>query len=84
MIRARSEAITFNRDDLEKVARHMAQSQIAGSSFIGKFGEQSVRWLPDGSIEVTTTYVHGSYEDLPQLTQEEPETSPAVSGKRKR
>jgi len=82
MIRARSEAITFNRDDLEKVARHMAQSQIAGSSFIGKFGEQTARWLPDGGVEVTTTYVHGSYEDLPQLAEE---SQPAqITGKRKR
>jgi hypothetical protein len=79
MIRTRSEVITFSRDDLEKVARHMAQSQIAGSSFVGKFGEQSARWLPDGSIEVTTTYVQGSYDDLPQLV----ESAPAVI-KRKR
>lgn len=70
MIRARSEAITFNRDDLEKVARHMAQTQIAGSSFVGKFGEQSARWLPDGSIEVTTTYVQGDFEELPQLVEQ--------------
>jgi len=72
MIRARSEAITFNRDDLEKVARHMAQTQIAGSSFVGKFGEQTARWLPDGSIEVTTTYVQGDYDDLPQLVEQPP------------
>ena len=80
MIRARSEAITFNRDDLEKVARHMAQSQIAGSNFVGKFGEQTARWLPDGSIEVVTTYVQGSYEELPELAEPE---QPAAITKRK-
>ena len=76
MMRARSEIITFNRDDLELVARHMAQSQIAGSGFIGKFGQQQVRWMPDGGVEVTTSYVQGTYEDLPQaerLTAEQPE-----------
>ena len=82
MIRARSEAITFNRDDLEKVARHMAQSQIAGSSFVGKFGEQSARWLPDGSIEVTTTYVQGDFDELPALA--EPERPQAVSKRKGR
>lgn len=64
MMRARSEVITFNRDDLERVVRHMAQSQIAGSLFIGKFGTQTVRWMPDGGVEVETSYVQGEFDDL--------------------
>ena len=69
MMRARSEVITFNRDDLEKVVRHMAQSQIAGSLFIGKFGDQQVRWMPDGGVEVVTSYVQGSFDDLPPAVE---------------
>lgn len=70
MMRARSEVITFNRDDIEKIVRHMAQAQIAGSPFIGKFGEQIVRWMPDGGVEVETSYVHGEFGDLP-VTKEQ-------------
>ena len=83
MMRARSEAITFNRDDIERVVRHMAQAQIAGSFFIGKFGEQTVRWLPDHGVEVTTTYVQGEFEDLPRVEQLDAPT-PRALPKRKR
>ncbi len=83
MMRARSEVITFNRDDIERVVRHMAQAQIAGSLFIGKFGEQQVQWLPDGGVEVTTTYVQGEFEDLPRTELVTKEPRQAIT-KRKR
>jgi hypothetical protein len=82
MMRARSEVITFNRDDLEKVVRHMAQSQIAGSLFIGKFGDQTLRWMPDGGVEVMTSYVQGEFNDLPQAVENTP-TPRAIASKRK-
>jgi len=87
MMRARSEVITFNLDDLEKVVRHMAQSQIAGSLFIGKFGEQAVRWLPDGGVEVITTYVQGEFDDIrptPQLPDDEQPALATRRGRQKR
>ena len=84
MMRARSEVITFNRDDLEKVVRHMAQSQIAGSLFIGKFGDQQVRWMPDGGVEVITSYVQGTFDDLPPATQLSDDARPALTTRRGR
>jgi len=83
MMRARSEVITFNRDDLEKVVRHMAQSQIAGSLFIGKFGDQQVRWMPDGGVEVITSYVQGTFDDLPPAVENSAPTPLARITKRK-
>ena len=65
MIRERSEVITFARDDIERVLRHVAMQQIVGSMFIGKFGEQIVRWMPDGGVEVITRYQQGDLSDLP-------------------
>jgi hypothetical protein len=82
MMRARSEVITFNRDDLEKVVRHMAQAQIAGSLFIGKFGDQTVRWMPDGGVEVVTSYVEGSFNDLPPAVEDTPTRAITKRGKR--
>jgi hypothetical protein len=81
MMRARSEVITFNRDDIEKIVRHLAQSQIAGSLFIGKFGAQAVRWMPDGGVEVETSYVQGEFSDL-SVAAKEP--TAITTAKRKR
>jgi len=78
MQRERSETITFTRDDLERIIRHMAQLQISSSLFIGKFGEQAVAWMPDGGIEVTTKYQQGGYEDLPA-----PSEQPALPKRKK-
>jgi hypothetical protein len=69
MIRERSEIISFSKDDLERIVRYMAQSQITGHLFIGKFGEQDVRWTPDGGVEVITKYIQGGFEDLPHPEQ---------------
>ena len=65
MLRERSEVISFGKDDLERIVRHMAQLQIVGHLFIGKLGEQTVRWTGDGGVEVITKYIQGGYEDLP-------------------
>lgn len=66
MLRERSEIIGFTKDDLERIVRHISQQQISGHLFIGKFGEQEVRWLADGGVEVITRYAQGGFEDLPQ------------------
>lgn len=65
MLRERSEVIAFSRDDIERLARFVAKQQIVGQLFIGKMGEQTVRWTPDGGIEVVTTYQEGDISDLP-------------------
>jgi len=70
MQRERSEIIVYTKDDLERIVRHMAQMQIIGHLFIGKFGEQEIRWNVDGGVEVITKYLQGGYEDLPAVTQE--------------
>jgi hypothetical protein len=70
MLRERSEIIVYTKDDLERIVRHMAQMQITGHLFIGKFGEQEIRWNGDGSVEVITKYIQGTYEDLPAETPE--------------
>lgn len=64
MLRERSEIIAFSRDDLERIIRHVAKQQIIGSMFIGKFGEQSIRWTPEGGIEVVTKYQEGDISDV--------------------
>jgi hypothetical protein len=71
MIRERSEIISFTRDDLERIVRHIAQLQITGHLFIGKLGEQEVHWLGDGAgVEVVTRYQQGGFEDLPPPSTE--------------
>ena len=69
MIRERHETIAFSRDDIERIVRHIAKQQITDSSFLGKFGEQFVRWTGDGGIEVISTYQGGSLEDVPPMQQ---------------
>lgn len=73
MLRERSEIIKFSRDDLERLVRYMAQSQIIGPLFVGKMGNQTVQWLQDGGIEVVTTYQQGGIEDLPPAHLAPPE-----------
>jgi hypothetical protein len=77
MFRERSEIISFSKDDLERLVRYMAQQQIVGHLFIGKFGEQEIRWRNDGGVDVITKYVQGGWEDIPKETGtvllEEPE-----------
>jgi hypothetical protein len=73
MLRERSEVITFARDDIERIVRYVAKERVVGSLFIGKFGDQTVRWLPDGGVEVITTYQEGDWHDLPP-----PNPAPAV------
>ena len=65
MMRERSESIAFNRDDIERMVRHVAKQQIAGSMWIGKMGDQLVRWTADGGVEVITKYQEGDMSDLP-------------------
>jgi hypothetical protein len=65
MYRERSEIISFTKDDIEKIVRHMAQQQIIGHLFIGKFGEQLVQWNAAGGVDVVTKYAQGNWEDLP-------------------
>lgn len=71
MFRERSEIIAFSKDDLERLVRYMAQQQIVGHLFIGKFGEQDVRWRGDGGVDVVTKYVQGSWEDIPKGPEQE-------------
>jgi hypothetical protein len=66
MFRERSEIISFSKDDLERLVRYMAQQQIVGHLFIGKFGEQEIRWRHDGGVDVITKYVQGGWEDIPK------------------
>ena len=72
MLRERSEVISFSRDDIERIVRYVAKERIVGSLFIGKFGEQSVRWLPDGGIEVITRHQEGDLHDLPPANMANP------------
>jgi hypothetical protein len=65
MMRERSEIISYSKDDLERILRHLSQQQIVGHFFIGKFGEQKIRWLGEGGVEVITKYVEGDFDDLP-------------------
>jgi hypothetical protein len=69
MYRERSEIISFTKDDIERIVRHMAQQQIIGHLFIGKFGEQLVQWNAAGGVDVITKYAQGSWEDLPADTR---------------
>jgi hypothetical protein len=71
MFRERSEIISYTKDDIERICRYMAQQHIIGHMFIGKFGEQEVRWRPDGGVEVITKYVQGGWEDVPQYAGDE-------------
>jgi hypothetical protein len=84
MLRERSEVISFTRDDLERIVRYMAQQQIAGPLFIGKFGEQVIRWTTEGGVEVITKYVQGGYADLPVVSQSDVERLDSPKKKHKR
>jgi hypothetical protein len=64
MLRERSEIVNFSRDDIERIVRYIAKQQLAGT-YVGKFGEQTARWLADGSIEVSTTIQEGDLADIP-------------------
>ena len=81
MLKERSEIVAFNRDDIERIVRYIAKQQLGGGVFIGKFGEQNIRWDADGGIEVVTKYQEGDFADV--------EAKPAVlqvaatKGKRK-
>lgn len=81
MLRERSEIISFSRDDIERIVRYVAKERIVGSLFIGKFGEQSVRWLADGGIEVITRHQEGDLHDLPAAN---PPPLLAAEGKHKK
>ena len=70
MMKERSEIVSFHRDDIERIVRYIAKQQLGGGVFIGKFGEQSVRWDADGGIEVVTKYQEGDFTDV--------ETKPAA------
>ena len=81
MLRERTELIAFSRDDLERLVRYASMNRITGNMFIGKFGEQSVRWTADGGIEVITKYVEGDLNDLPPPAAPTPA---AITSKKKR
>jgi hypothetical protein len=67
MLRERSEVIAFTRDDIEKIVRYVAKQRIIGEMFIGKAGDQSVRWTADGGVEVVTKFMEGDIDDVPPL-----------------
>ena len=69
MIRERSEIIAFSRDDIERIIRYAAKQRIIGEMFIGKAGEQSIRWTADGGIEVMTKFTEGDLADVPPYSQ---------------
>ena len=55
MLRERSETITFTRDDVERLVRHICQVQLSGGHiFVGKFGEK-------GAVEFTTVVAFWSF-----------------------
>lgn len=84
MLRERSEIIHFTKDDLERIIRYMSQQQIVGQFFIGKFGEQEIRWMADGSVEVITKYTEGGWEDLPPKQIEPPSVAEEYKHGKKR
>lgn len=65
MLRERSEVIAFDRTDIERIVRYVAKQRIIGEMFIGKAGEQLVRWTDDGGVEVITKFMEGDVADLP-------------------
>ncbi len=83
MLRERSEIIAFNRDDIERIVRYLAKQRIVGEMFIGKAGEQIVRWTEDGGVEVITKFMEGDLADLPPspVTQV---SIPAIESPRKK
>jgi hypothetical protein len=83
MYRERSEIVSFSKDDLERFVRYMAQQQIMGNLFIGKFNEQMIQWRNDGGVDVITKYVQGGWEDLPKMPVEEQLALPKKSKKGK-
>jgi hypothetical protein len=72
MLRERSEIISYSKDDIERIIRYLSQQQLTGQLFIGKFGEQQIKWNDDGGVEVITKYTEGGYEDLPPKQLEAP------------
>jgi hypothetical protein len=84
MQRERSEIISYTKDDLERIVRHLAQMQIVGHLFIGKMGEQQVVWNGStGGVDVITKYVEGTWEDLPQVDPLALSDSSKKKGKKK-
>jgi hypothetical protein len=82
MFRERSEIISFSKDDLERILRHLSKQQIIGHLFIGKFGEQEIRWLAEGGVEIITTYTEGGLEDIPPKQLEVSEEHKSKKGRR--
>ena len=60
--RKRIEVQTLTRSDLETLAKQTAKLQIIGTLFIGEFQEQVCSWQADGSVEVRTSYIQGSWD----------------------
>jgi YD repeat-containing protein len=59
----------FDRDQIEQTLKFAARSKLVGRIYVGRIGEQEVRWLDDGSVEVLT---HHQPEQLPMAAAEPP------------
>ncbi len=52
----RTELVHYTKIDLEMMAKFAAMSRLVGVMYVGTIGEQTVRWLPDGTCEVLTEH----------------------------
>lgn len=63
----------FTKTEVEAMAQQVAKLQIVGPMLHGSIGEQKVRWMPDGGLEV-----------ISHVTRETPPLPPAVPRPRRR
>lgn len=49
----------FSKSELEAIVKYAAKLRLIGPIFVGNVGDQHVRWLEDGSLEVLTEYERG-------------------------
>ncbi len=63
----------FSKSELEAIVKYAAKLRLIGPIFVGNVGDQHVRWLEDGSLEVLTEYERGQLpvidRQLPQVAQ---------------
>ena len=63
MARVINEQRRYKRDELAALAASAAMTEIVGGLYIGSLGEQTIEWLPDGSVVVVTAHVPAEIGD---------------------
>lgn len=53
----RTEYVRYTRSDLEELMKFGAKVRLIGSMYRGEIGEQTIRWLDDGSAEILTKHI---------------------------